>query len=247
MIGTVSSKIQAIDAMTNTVQSLDDNSPIVVASGDLKNAYDSSQTSLKNNITQYMNSQYICMAATAERKKEVCQDYHSNEKEALLAIEVDGQSFVNYQTNVYTSRTEYIAKLSEQKSALEAQRTRLYALLGEASPYLGGLLDAEPLAVANISDAYKDDQWLKFEFDSEQYHQYKEFEATQESVTANMGFHVLFFSVGGTYSHSKETEYHNDQLAQSQMKAKGELLRVTVKRPWFKPEIFDDPNLTYVS
>ena len=73
-------------------------------------------------------------------------------------------------------------------------------------------------------------------------------ESTTKSITASMKFRVFFFfSAGGSYSYNKNTHDYSQKLASASLKAKGELLRVNIKRPWFKPEIFDIPDLTYVS
>lgn len=39
----------------------------------------------------------------------------------------------------------------------------------------------------------------------------------------------------------------NNIMMNSHLRVKGELLRVNIKRPWFKPELFEMPGITFVS
>ena len=124
---------------------------------------------------------------------------------------------------------------------------RLYTMLGEMDPLTGGILDADQLAIANLSDTYKNDNWLQFSFDSNSMDERTEESSSYQLTTVSGGVHFLFFHISGSHTHSKQTSHFEQQLAQSKMKAKGKLLRVNIKRPWFKPEIFEDPTLNFVS
>lgn len=244
MLGKVYSKIQAIDAMIDVIDSLDQNNQFYSASQNLESAYNSSVKVVNENVTTYMNAMYHCKS---NQTTSTCDDYHGSEKDALNAIQTMAAKYMDYNGNIFASKQNYRTALENQKSALESQKNELNSYLGDASPYIGGILDAESLSVENINDTYRADEWLQFDFDSEAFHEVTDSEETQESVTTSWSFHVLFFSGGGSSSYNKETQYHSDQLAKSKMKARGELLRVNIKRPWFKPEIFEDPSLTYVS
>ena len=42
------------------------------------------------------------------------------------------------------------------------------------------------------------------------------------------------------------TDFQQD-LNRASIKVSGELLRVTIKRPWFRPSLFENPSLFFVS
>ena len=242
MSGKVRAKIGAIDAMMNATRSSNTNV------NNLKTSYSNLQMESKRNITTYLQEELQCVADSTGRGRN-CVSYDTSRDDIIQGLAEEAEMFATYQhvNYYYQFYDSYIKSLQNEKNKLETQLQSIESLLGEATPYLGGLLDATPLEVASLQDTYRDREWLQFEFDSSQFEEQKDAESTSESITADMGFHILFFHVGGSYSYNKDTTYNSDQLAQSRMRVKGEMLRVNIKRPWFKPELFDNPELDYVS
>ena len=144
------------------------------------------------------------------------------------------------------NKDSYIQYLKGQKDKLIVQQDKLYSMLGEMDPLMGGILDADQLAIANLTDTYKDDNWLEFSFDSTSDYAHTDQSSSYESISSSGGLHLFFFHIGGSYTHTKQTSHFDQQLASSQMKARGKLLRVNIKRPWFRPEVFEDPQLNFV-
>ena len=242
MYGKVLSKSNAIDVMIEAIRNGTDIGSVVEG---LQGNYIKLQGMAKANISNYINLQYKCLGHTSESD---CSKYDELRGPVIEAIYDESQAFFLYQhANYYNQSKDFINYLQKEKAALDVQGQKIHALLSDTGPYLGGILDSSQLTVANITDAHKDDQWMQFEFDYDSYQMNKNDEETSESIVAHMSFHVLFFSGGGDYSYNKNTEDHNQKFSKSSMRVKGEFLRVNIKRPWFKPEIFENPELTYVS
>ena len=242
MSGKVRAKIGAIEAMMNATRSSNANV------NNLKTSYSNLQMESKKNISAYLQEELQCVADSTGKGHD-CVSYDSSRDDIIQGLAEEAEMFATYQhVNYYFQfHDSYIKSLQNQKNKLETQLQSIESLLGEATPYLGGLLDATPLEVASLQDTYRDREWLQFEFDSSQFEEQRDAESTSESITAQMSFHVLFFHGSGTHTYNKDTTYNSDQLAQSRMRVKGELLRVNIKRPWFKPELFDNPEIDYVS
>jgi len=242
MSGKVRAKIGAIEAMMNVTRS--SNSHV----DDLRRSYSTIQLESKKNITAYLQEELLCVADSTG-KGDDCESYDHSRDDIIQGLANEAEQFATYQhvNFYYQYHDSYLKSLQNQKDKLETQLQSIESLLGESTPYLGGLLDATPLEVASLQDTYRDREWLQFDFDSSQYEEQKDAESTSESITAQMSFHVLFFHGSGSYSYNKQTTYNSDQLAKSRMRVKGEMLRVNIKRPWFKPELFDNPEIDYVS
>ena len=246
MLGKLYSKINAITAMIKVVNG--NNTQLKSAVNSLKSSFNSSQIDSKQIINEVMNYQFSCLRDPSGTSND-CSNYDKDRELVIETLLNESQAFSAYQYANYfdQSKADFIRHLQAEKDSLDAQASTISALLGEASPYLGGILDAPSLEVAGLADSHADDEWMQFEYDSNSFEENKHTEQTSLSVTAQMSFHILFFGGHGEYSYSKDTAHLNDQLAKSTMRVKGELLRVTIKRPWFKPEVFENPELTYVS
>ena len=242
MLGKVDAKINVIDQMIDFNNS---NFKLKLRSYQQKfnSIFETKRTEIQNKVGAYLQAQLECMANTDVQK---CDHFYHNATKALLNAsseeayaKADRDEFLENAVN----SDSYIKYLKGQRDKLSVQQSKLHAMLGETDPFMDGILEADQLAIANLSDTYKDDNWLQFSFDSAEGYENTYHSSFSESNSAAGGIH--FFHIGGSYTHSKQTSQlnFNQQLASSQMKAKGKLLRVNIKRPWFKPEVFEDPQL----
>ena len=217
----------------------------------LKTEFTQKQTAVNSKMSTYLTAQLECMydRMTTSDWRTVCNHYENVSTELLQSLEDEAIAMANRDDFLLNTRNaeDYIKYLNNQKDELNRQHQQLYALLGEMDPVTGGILDADQLAIANLSDAYKDNNWLEFSFDQASSYERTQASSYHESISASGGTHFLFFHIGASYTHTKDTSHFEQHLANSNMKAKGKLLRVNVKRPWFKPEIFEDPTLYFVS
>lgn len=240
MLGKTQSKMMAIDEIINATRT---NTAITDIYNEVKGAYDSKSLDSKTHTTEYMNYQISCL-----KESEKCKDYDAKRESAIDAMQVEAEAFSTYQfAQYFKNPADYISNLEKEKAQLTSQARRIEGYLGGSSPYLGGLIDTSSLSVSNLTDAYKDNEWLQFDYDFESYFNNKDEETTTEAIRKSWSVHVLFIHAGGESSYNKNTHDYNEKLAQSNMRVKGELLRVNIKRPWFKPEVFEIPDLTFVS
>ena len=139
--------------------------------------------------------------------------------------------------------SKFLLKTDQQYQSL--LRSRIVALEREISEintqldhlqddqvYLGEIVESfKPLNVMREND---DNQWMKFYYDPDITH----FESTETD-----------------FNNIRATQVRNDSsstqikrsFSNAKLKAIGELLPVSIKCPWFKPRLFDNPMLDFVS
>ena len=247
MLGKVNAKMNVIDQIIDFYQA--DNSILNGYYNQLNSTFATKQSSIQGKVHDYLQNQLECMHdSMANSDAQKCPAYETATEELLQTLSEEAYAKANRDEYLWNTRNKdsYIQYLKEQRDKLIVQHDKLYALLGEMDPFMGGILDADQLAIANLSDTYKGDNWLEFSFDSTEDYGNTDQSSSYESISASGGIHILFFHIGGSYTHTKQTYHFDQQLASSQMKAKGKLLRVNIKRPWFKAEVFEDPQLNYV-
>lgn len=240
MYGKIQSKIVVIDEMINATRSNGDIAGIV---SKMKQGYNSKIDNTKSRTAAYVNYQMACLGPSQS-----CTEYDDKRSAAVEAMLEEAEAFSTYQFAAYFKNpADYISHLESERSQLTTQSRRVEGYLSSSSPYLGGLIDSTPLAVSNITDAYKDNEWLQFDYDFESFFKNQDEETTSESFKAHASVHAFFFSAGVDHTYNKNTHDYSQKLAQANMTVKGEILRVNIKRPWFKPEVFEIPDLEYVS
>ena len=255
MLGTTLSKVNAIDQMISIVRSPNSNFTASVRS--LKSEFRTIEGYSKSNITKYMRAQLACISSKSES---ACEEFESLKGSAVESMISQSQAFSSYQfANLFDqSKDDYVQELEKERGKYQDRANKITALMGDAGPYLGSLLDDSALSVENITDANRDDSWFQFEFDSQSYMENKPFSAQSESVTNQWPAKVSVTVKGNTKTVtsikagssvvSSRRKYHFERsMSNSTVRVRGELLRVTIKRPWFKPEVFDNPEFTFVS
>ena len=146
-----------------------------------------------------------------------------------------------------SNKVTYIESLENEKRDLERKRGLILGALGKVDPLVGSILNLDPVVVAGIIDASKEDSWLEFNFNSEDFTSNSEYKTSYSQTSASARWGGWFARGGYSYSHTRSQQTYRANMAQSSLKAKGKLIRVHIKRPWFKPEVFDDRNLVFVS
>ena len=245
MYGKLQGKINGIDAMTTALQA--NNDSISQSVETLKTYKRNLDGDVNRNVSEFMRTQINCLGHL--NTQQTCSNYDEQRESAIIAIMEEAEALSTYQYGNYFSDPQMFTKyLTQEKGRLQNQLGKIEAQLGISSPFLGGILDANQLAVANLSDSNRDNQWLQFDYDHRSFFRDENREKTSQSIQASFSVHFLFFHLGGgSYSYNKNTDDFAQKLASSNMRVKGELLRVNIKRPWFKPDLFDVPDFTFVS
>ena len=83
-----------------------------------------------------------------------------------------------------------------------------------------------------------DSRWLRFNFNSQRYEYSSRASSRYYSVAASTRASGWFWSVRASYSRSRSESSFQSSMNRAGVKVKGELLRVTVNRPWFRPSLF---------
>ena len=142
--------------------------------------------------------------------------------------------------------------MQSRMAALERQITQLNSQLDNLKGnqvYLGEIAESEELKAINENgEQDHDSQWLKFDYNSDSTHIDTEQETQSTSVSAgiSVGFGPAA-SVGLSSHYGEGTAEMKNAFNSANLQASGELLRVFIKRPWFKPSLFDNTILNFVS
>ena len=83
-----------------------------------------------------------------------------------------------------------------------------------------------------------DSQWLQFQFDSSKSSQQTDSSSSYSSYSTSVSASYLFYSASASYSTSNAQQKFQTQMNKAKIGVKGELLRVSIQRPWFRPSLF---------
>ena len=188
----------------------------------------------------------------AEGEEDPCDQFEES------ADTVEDTTFENAGATANYFSAAFLLKPNQQyQNYMQARMTALEREVTEINTKLNNL-EGDQLYLGEIAEAMSADlnmkkeqdfnQWMKFHFNSE---------TTRTSSSGfSFGLHLsVEGSVGipgvgsGSRSHSLGLQYSETRKAFSNAKLQvsGQLLRVVIKRPWFKPSLFDNPILNFVS
>ena len=188
----------------------------------------------------------------AEGEEDPCDQFEES------ADTVEDTTFENAGATANYFSTAFLLKPNQQyQNYLQARMTALEREVTEINTKLNNL-EGDQLYLGEIAEAMSADlnmkkeqdfnQWMKFHFNSET----TRTSSSQFSFGLNLGVEgsVGIPEVGSrSRSHGLGFQYDEIQKAFSNAKLQvsGQLLRVAIKRPWFKPSLFDNPTLNFVS
>ena len=143
-----------------------------------------------------------------------------------------------YQTFMQSRITALEREISEINTQLNhLQVDQVY--LGEIATSINGLKEKKQ---QNFN------QWTKFNYNSETSHM--RFTETSFGFSKSMKGSAEIIGLGRadiSLSFGFELTEMRKAFSSAKLQASGELLRVFIKRPWFKPTLFDNPILNFVS
>lgn len=87
------------------------------------------------------------------------------------------------------------------------------------------------------------ENWLQFSYNSRFSHELKTHEATQTLTRVTKTFKLGWFKFSHTKTTYEETEENFSSFRNTQVLVSGEIMRVSVKMPWFRPELFRNSEL----
>ena len=176
-----------------------------------------------------------------------CEKYAQSSANASETVNSNTELFacvkdLDFQINSFEESREALNQTAIQ---IEGQIEALQARLANTDVKFSHL--ARDAQHAADSQDQLDSKWLQFSFDSKSYQYSSASSYSQRSsrIATSFGGGGFFWSVGGSYSHSssRSESQFQAQMNRAETVVSGQLLRVTVQRPWFRPSIFKNPDL----
>ena len=206
-----------------------------------RNAYNGTVTSLTGNSTKVMSKRCKCIAGGGNNDN--CNEFQqalnlSLENAEEVAFRFQGKAALEaIQSGNKDAVDAMIRGIDEQIEDLTEQLRNSPSVLSEVGKAAEGITGGKALT----------GPWLYFQWTSEQSDQKET--SSQSSFSTQTSFSASFglFSIGGSFGYSKSTANAFSSLKQSRVKVAGELMRVSVQMPWFRPELFRNEHLTLVS
>lgn len=205
-------------------------------------AYNDKTGSLENNGTAVMTKRCKCLVAGGNTDNEDCRGF-----QGALDLTLENAQEVAFQ---YQGRAALKAVQSGNKDAVNAMIRGIDAQIAE----LTDQLQNSPSVLSDVGDASEQiagnapsAPWLYFSWNSEESQQTET--SSQSSFSTQTSFQASFglFSIGGSFGYSKSTANAFSSLKQDKVKVAGQIMRVSVQLPWFRPELFRNEQLTLVS
>lgn len=205
-----------------------------------KTAYDGKVQSLGDNSTALMTKRCKCLVADGNQENEDCKGFQSSldlslENAQEVAFQYQGKAALEaVQSGNKDAVDAMIKGIDNQITQLQDSRTSVLSEVGEAAEGIaGGKAPTGP--------------WLGFSWTSEESKQTET--SSQSSFSTQTSFSASFglFSVSGNFGYSKSTANSFNSLKRNKVKVAGEIMRVSVQLPWFRPELFRNEQLKLVS
>lgn len=182
-----------------------------------------------------------------------CNKFKQANSEAVSATFQQAQVKLEYESAAFLLNTkgQFNDFLNMRAESLSREIASIDADLEASEPYLGGVADSREFqnlnSVLNQTEQNLDDAWTVFEYDSDSSHIDSDEETKSVNVAASFGVGAPGFGVQASANFAKGTADMKQALNSANLKVSGEVLRVVIKRPWFRPNIFTDPALSFVS
>ena len=239
-VGLIKSKIEVLKSIQKKHQSENKNDPLTTA----KKKYSDSKDAVERAVTDLMEKRAECIGKNASSKD--CGKFQNAQESTTKALFQQANNYSEWQTlDFFLNSTSSLGSaLQDQIDQLNQELGVLESQLIDTFGYLGDIAESKQLEFSNLTDNGRDDEWLQFNFDSQSSEEDTEKESTSFHVATSFSYAGLF-SVGGSYGHTEAN--YAASIASARLKASGELLRVQILRPWFRPTLFEDPSLSFVS
>lgn len=214
----------------------------------LRNSLTMSNTELSNFVDRTENLRQNCLISrilaktNASSTSNDCAMYAEASGNATDTIDSNTELFacvqdLDFQINSFEQSRE---ALNQTALKIDQQIAELRQRLATSDVKFSHLArDAQH--AADTQDQL-DSKWLSFTFNSEQYQTgfSSSHSAKSSRVAASFGASGFFWSASASFSHSRSRSESRFQSSMNSAKTvvSGDLLRVTIQRPWFRPSIF---------
>ena len=190
--------------------------------GSKQTSYDEGEAEIGTNTTNLLDAQCNC----AVNGGSDCETYGNDLTKTLASFGAQAR------------RYQYLKALEALKGG---NKDAVNNLIQEVDDEISSLeSDPSSAYVPEVThalppvNAYKDN-WLRFSYDSRQSEEKHTEEQTSLSISVSAG---NMLTVNGNFGFQRETAEVFNKLSTRDTKVSGQLLRVTIQKPWFRPEIF---------
>ena len=223
----------------------------------LQREVDTAKSNQNNKTTAAMKARLDCVNqdnSTTASSSDPCKNLKNTTESAVDASFQHAQLQSEYFSASFLlqSKERYNSFLETRIQAIENQLHDIDEMLNNTTPYLGDIADSREFRdlnkIFNETEQNLDDEWEQFEYDSDSSHINTNMDSSSLNVAAGLGVGIPDgFGGQASVNYGKTTVDLQQAVNSASLKVSGELLRVTIKRPWFKPSIFEDPTLYFVS
>ncbi|KAL5492011.1 hypothetical protein EMCRGX_G017397 [Ephydatia muelleri] len=208
---------------------------------DAKKSVDSADADLATTAKKAEKDRQIClakrgcqMAADNIGGATDCGDFLKGSENTTNTVDLNSQ--------IYSCAEALNAQLNpdSQKANIDQAIANIDAAVEEYKK----ALTTSPVQLSQLADHAADDKeqldanWLQFSFDSAASSQQTDASSSYSSYASSASAHGLFWSASASYSTSKAQQDFSTKLNSAKVAVQGELLRVTIQRPWFRPSLF---------
>ena len=206
-------------------------------------------------MTECMNQSARQQApnGSTRRPSSKCSKFKQANAEAVTATFQQAQVKFEYESAAFllNSKGQLNIFLRTRLGSLNKEIKKIEKKLSLSRPYLGEVVDSREFqdlnSVLNETEQNLDDAWTSFQYDSESSRTQTDTETNSWNVAVGLGVGGKVFGVQVSAHYGESTTDMRQSFNSANLKVSGQLLRVTIKRPWFKPSIFENPSLSFVS
>ena len=148
------------------------------------------------------------------------------------------------------SNGKYESFLQSKIQSIEREIDEINEQLKDSQAYLGEVVDSKEFSalnkLGNETAQDLDSEWLQFEYDYDSSHIKTDQDTSSLNIAAGFSAGEPGASLAASGYYGKSTADLKQALNSASLKASGELLRVTIKRPWFRPSLFENPAFYFV-
>ena len=212
----------------------------------LKEKQGNSTVALEEVVPKFVESELECSVQSMgidTGPADSCEIMYNQSTILRSALRKEAEAIAHHGS--FNKKTDIVDMLKHMKSKLETKKDSILSALREVNPLLGSIVKSNRNVIESVINSHKEDNWLQFEFDSKEMDANSQYTSIRtRSETRSGGW---FSSTTTTRIRIRINQEFESEMNQADLKAKGKLLRVHIKRPWFKPEVFDDRKLNFVS
>ena len=204
------------------------------------------------------NSTHLEKRAASDAPNDPCDNFKQATENAVDATFQQAQASSEYFSSSFllNSKEQYQSFMQSRLDAIEREIDEINTQLQESNlkgsqVYLGEIADSKAFKALNqlgnetVQDF--DSEWMQFEYDYDSTHINTSQDKSTLGVSAGLGVGVKGASLEASGYYGKGTADLMQAVNSASLKASGELLRVTIKRPWFRPSLFENSVLYFVS